>query len=142
MFFFFFFFKQKTAYEIRKGDWSSDVCSSDLRACAARPGGGRPRARGAAIDLDRAAGSGKRGAREHRARVHRRARVPEPDDLVTRGEVDVFTEHGEDARGASGAAQRESRLPAEHGQQDPAQTLPRAANLYAMRLRYPAVLIA
>src|SRR5216117_4266846 len=27
----FFFFKQKTAYEIRKGDWSSDVCSSDLR---------------------------------------------------------------------------------------------------------------
>src|SRR5216117_3745951 len=29
-FFFFFFFKQKTAYEIRKGDWSSDVCSSDL----------------------------------------------------------------------------------------------------------------
>src|SRR5216117_3959816 len=28
--FFFFFFKQKTAYEIRKGDWSSDVCSSDL----------------------------------------------------------------------------------------------------------------
>src|SRR6186997_1960608 len=29
-FFFFFFFKQKTAYEITTGDWSSDVCSSDL----------------------------------------------------------------------------------------------------------------
>src|SRR5213082_3320965 len=27
---FFFFFKQKTAYEIVSGDWSSDVCSSDL----------------------------------------------------------------------------------------------------------------
>src|SRR6187401_311746 len=27
---FFFFFKQKTAYEITYGDWSSDVCSSDL----------------------------------------------------------------------------------------------------------------
>src|SRR5213595_4193773 len=27
---FFFFFKQKTAYEITEGDWSSDVCSSDL----------------------------------------------------------------------------------------------------------------
>ena len=27
---FFFFFKQKTAYEIGTGDWSSDVCSSDL----------------------------------------------------------------------------------------------------------------
>src|SRR3546814_10209440 len=28
-----FFFKQKTAYEMRISDWSSDVCSSDLRAC-------------------------------------------------------------------------------------------------------------
>ena len=28
--FVFFFFKQKTAYEIGTGDWSSDVCSSDL----------------------------------------------------------------------------------------------------------------
>src|ERR1051326_9467077 len=27
----FFFFKQKTAYEIKECDWSSDVCSSDLR---------------------------------------------------------------------------------------------------------------
>ena len=27
---FVFFFKQKTAYEIGTGDWSSDVCSSDL----------------------------------------------------------------------------------------------------------------
>src|SRR3546814_4788705 len=29
-FFSFFFFKQKTAYEMRISDWSSDVCSSDL----------------------------------------------------------------------------------------------------------------
>src|SRR3546814_6828097 len=29
---FFFFFKQKTAYEMRISDWSSDVCSSDLDA--------------------------------------------------------------------------------------------------------------
>src|SRR3546814_18061006 len=29
--FVFFFFKQKTAYEMRISDWSSDVCSSDLR---------------------------------------------------------------------------------------------------------------
>src|SRR3546814_1305662 len=29
--FFIFFFKQKTAYEMRISDWSSDVCSSDLR---------------------------------------------------------------------------------------------------------------
>src|SRR3546814_6570169 len=32
MFFSFFFFKQKTAYEMRISDWSSDVCSSDLAA--------------------------------------------------------------------------------------------------------------
>src|SRR3546814_8118983 len=45
LFCFFFFFKQKTAYEMRISDWSSDVCSSDLRSgsaldadrCAARP---------------------------------------------------------------------------------------------------------
>ena len=29
-YYFFFFFKQKTAYEIKECDWSSDVCSSDL----------------------------------------------------------------------------------------------------------------
>src|SRR3546814_14306152 len=29
---YFFFFKQKTAYEMRISDWSSDVCSSDLSA--------------------------------------------------------------------------------------------------------------
>src|SRR3546814_13571235 len=42
----FFFFKQKTAYEMRISDWSSDVCSSDLGAgqetqgigAAGRPG--------------------------------------------------------------------------------------------------------
>src|SRR3546814_7842810 len=33
---FFFFFKQKTAYEMRISDWSSDVCSSDLRRQAER----------------------------------------------------------------------------------------------------------
>src|SRR3546814_5245763 len=31
-YFIFFFFKQKTAYEMRISDWSSDVCSSDLTA--------------------------------------------------------------------------------------------------------------
>src|SRR6184192_2547119 len=35
-FFFFFFFKQKTAYEMSIGDWSSDVCSSDLCMKTAR----------------------------------------------------------------------------------------------------------
>src|SRR3546814_7652802 len=34
----FFFFKQKTAYEMRISDWSSDVCSSDLAQAAASNG--------------------------------------------------------------------------------------------------------
>src|SRR3546814_7413927 len=33
----FVFFKQKTAYEMRISDWSSDVCSSDLAAAHAEP---------------------------------------------------------------------------------------------------------
>src|SRR3546814_4264873 len=37
--FMFFFLKQKTAYEMRISDWSSDVCSSDLSAAPSiRPG--------------------------------------------------------------------------------------------------------
>src|SRR3546814_2592892 len=33
----FFFFKQKTAYEMRISDWSSDVCSSDLNDAGLEP---------------------------------------------------------------------------------------------------------
>src|SRR3546814_8350871 len=35
---FLFFFKQKTAYEMRISDWSSDVCSSDLLPTCAKKG--------------------------------------------------------------------------------------------------------
>src|SRR3546814_5486246 len=41
MFCIFFFFKQKTAYEMRISDWSSDVCSSDLIGRAGNMGVGR-----------------------------------------------------------------------------------------------------
>src|SRR3546814_4490049 len=44
----FFFFKQKTAYEMRISDWSSDVCSSDLRS----PASGTPAARRVDHDVD------------------------------------------------------------------------------------------
>ena len=37
----FFFFKQKTAYEIKECDWSSDVCSSDLTYVIPLPDGAR-----------------------------------------------------------------------------------------------------
>src|SRR3546814_5943586 len=41
-----FFFKQKTAYEMRMSDWSSDVCSSDLQAHACVVSGSRRRSGG------------------------------------------------------------------------------------------------
>src|SRR3546814_5329057 len=56
-----FFFKQKTAYEMRISDWSSDVCSSDLRRVAGRQG-----ARDAAQHVDRGIAVALRdGAVEH-----------------------------------------------------------------------------
>src|SRR3546814_9323884 len=54
--FFCFFFKQKTAYEMRISDWSSDVCSSDLAAqdFQGRRQGLSPRPLVRAPDLERA----------------------------------------------------------------------------------------
>src|SRR3546814_13174554 len=45
MYFSFFLFKQKTAYEMRISDWSSDVCSSDLTIWATRQRRSSPRSR-------------------------------------------------------------------------------------------------
>src|SRR3546814_3233880 len=56
-----FFFKQKTAYEMRISDWSSDVCSSDLADAGRRADGGLPR--DATLVADRGAGGGGDGAR-------------------------------------------------------------------------------
>src|SRR3546814_3570892 len=69
---FFFFFKQKTAYEMRISDWSSDVCSSDLYRSRRRPAerrraphagpapGGRRRRRARALCNPAAAPEGDR----------------------------------------------------------------------------------
>src|SRR3546814_1170618 len=54
VFFFFFFFKQKTAYEMRISDWSSDVCSSDLTARAQARGPDSFRSQAPARGCDRA----------------------------------------------------------------------------------------
>src|SRR3546814_10568096 len=48
---FFFFFKQKTAYEVRISDWSSDVCSSDLISAAAIRSTSHSGSSSVAIDL-------------------------------------------------------------------------------------------
>src|SRR3546814_7299600 len=77
--FFFFFFKQKTAYEMRISDWSSDVCSSDLRSLAGGSGFGNGLAsrgegcRRAAPDPAGAAGDrgpGDEGGRAARGLAH------------------------------------------------------------------------
>src|SRR3546814_1714325 len=70
--FYFFFFKQKTAYEMRISDWSSDVCSSDLLTearTAARPQG--PQARRAGPPRPRPRRTEDRGPSQGR-RTHRR----------------------------------------------------------------------
>src|SRR3546814_5534663 len=61
-----FFFKQKTAYEMRISDWSSDVCSSDLRIVLVQRGLRlHPQARERRADLVRGLGD----ERLHRAHV-------------------------------------------------------------------------
>src|SRR3546814_21187018 len=72
----FFFFKQKTAYEMRISDWSSDVCSSDL-ATAGTGGGVRCR------EPDRRCGrrgrvSRRAGGIPHRRRGQARAACAAP----------------------------------------------------------------
>src|SRR3546814_4764516 len=90
---FFFFFKQKTAYELRISDWSSDVCSSDLVGVAARwresPRRGRPAVPAVAV----AGGGAGRGA----------VRAPEPGG----------TRAGADGHRA-GDPPRRRRIPARH----------------------------
>ena len=68
----FFFFKQKTAYEMCGRDWSSDVCSSDLRERErgrgrreGRVGGSKGRGR------ERGGGSGGDGGGEGRSEAGR-----------------------------------------------------------------------
>src|SRR3546814_14526944 len=66
----FFFFKQKTAYEVRISDWSSDVCSSDLPSPIWRGEGS-------------STSSKSLPARRHRPRNHRpfnRRLVPQSQD--------------------------------------------------------------
>src|ERR1051325_5759075 len=78
----FFFFKQKTAYEITYGDWSSDVCSSDLGDRAELPflhllQRGAPRARDP-VTRDRLAGP----AGEGRGRALARGAARPPRELL------------------------------------------------------------
>src|SRR3546814_4509218 len=102
---YFFVFKQKTAYEMRFRDWSSDVCSSDLggrrddadRAQAARaePGAGIA----AAIAVDRGGGGRDRGGRLYVVDGGRGA-----DDPIVRRRAAGAARDRDRARGADLAA--------------------------------------
>src|SRR3546814_6109668 len=58
-----FFFKQKTAYEMRISDWSSDVCSSDLLAIDRGAIEARRAVAGVAPDPEQPARRGRKGER-------------------------------------------------------------------------------
>src|SRR3546814_6440046 len=68
-----FLFKQKTAYEMRISDWSSDVCSSDFSYRPTRPAGTQPRIKtaqspsnpGAGFRVRRSGRAMRRHARPH-----------------------------------------------------------------------------
>src|SRR3546814_8567692 len=75
---FFFFFQQKTPYELRISDWSSDVCSSDLRCCGwARPPASRPCARPSPATSPPSAASPATGGRSSSPPGHSRRRSEE-----------------------------------------------------------------
>src|SRR3546814_9655838 len=79
--FFFFFFKQKTAYEMRISDWSSDVCSSDLDRQRRRLGRGRR------------SGLGRDRHRDNRGRGDRTAHAIRQAGFATRyhGHIRLFS---------------------------------------------------
>src|SRR3546814_2826769 len=72
----FFFFKQKTAYEMRISDWSSDVCSSDLPQ-ASSPHAARPPSPRRAESDSRAARPQRRHTRSKEADSARNRRSEE-----------------------------------------------------------------
>src|SRR3546814_12297454 len=106
----FFFFKQKTAYEMRISDWSSDVCSSDL--------GGADRhaqqffvAAGVVLHPEHA----DRATLDHRARDHRRSR----DDQRVQG-IAIVAERSEERRvGKEGVRTCRSRWSPYHSKKNP-----------------------
>src|SRR3546814_5454785 len=93
-FFLFFFFKQKTAYEMRISDWSSDVCSSDLLRLGGLRGGEPD---DLVHHVDRAAAADRVGLADADHPLPRRGHVAvgvaEPAGLLRLG-----CEHGEDRK--------------------------------------------
>src|SRR3546814_14460566 len=116
---FIFFFKQKTAYEMRISDWSSDVCSSDLVAEAELA---RDLARGAGHQLHHAARAGVADRLPVELAFLPRDRVDEgPVGFVARGDAD-----GREARHLDRVAAVRLRAAADHHAEVGAAALRRA----------------
>src|SRR3546814_9848363 len=88
-----FFFKQKTAYEMRISDWSSDVCSSDLEVVAFQR-------------LDRGEAGDARG---HLTRPDTAGLRLRPQDLFQEVAERRFLDHGRLGRSRPGALRSEER---------------------------------
>src|SRR3546814_18881735 len=82
----FFFFKQKTAYEMRISDWSSDVCSSDLLIVGDARMFAHDGALHDALAVDHAAEPARPGGVDqcvgHRAAIDRRDIAAEQDAVI------------------------------------------------------------
>src|SRR3546814_2710236 len=91
---FIFFFKQKTAYEMRISDWSSDVCSSDLRR---RHVGDRLQLGESAARFDHRPQARRRGRARQRLVVARD--ILDPRDLGHQHRIErTFRHYGEIVR--------------------------------------------
>src|SRR3546814_1732384 len=116
----FFFFKQKTAYELRISDWSSDVCSSDLLAVADRGSDGN-------IDSAHAAIYGGVGAGALRLRAglgYAWLDLDTSRTIAFRGFTDSAPE-GEGAAGEAAEGDRKSTRP--HSSHSCAPRMPSSA---------------
>src|SRR3546814_4860010 len=109
--FFFFFFKQKTAYEMRISDWSSDVCSSDLqcRGDGDDQVGLQADQRGDGADAQDIGEQLAAETGEARRQVHHGAARPQIDGEDQAADT-VIGDHG---IGAAGNAELRQRTPAE-----------------------------
>src|SRR3546814_21061705 len=100
----FFFFKQKTAYEMRISDWSSDVCSSDLARLSRRA------LLLAAVERDAAAAAPlAAGFRPRRRQLGRRMADIDPNSAKAK-DIDVLMEQARKAGDLLKALSHESRL--------------------------------
>src|SRR3546814_7423542 len=102
-----FFFKQKTAYEMRISDWSSDVCSSDLF-----PARGAVGVQGVAADVGAHRSGRDDEDFEAEMLILGAHRVVIADDAVLRRRIGAAQRHARDARDARYGADLPAARPA------------------------------